>query len=135
MALSAENTLAVLIEKWGKKYPSAVKVWNDNFIYVVQRIFDYPAEIRKMIYTTNATESFNSALRKVTDHKAAFPNEMVVMKILYLRTLDVMRKWTVPYPNWSVTAVSLICFGVRVGIFNFSRNVYTIYLTMSPFMI
>ena len=55
-----------------------------------------------MIYTTNAIESFNSALRKVTDRKAAFPNEMAVMKILYLRTNDVVKKWTMPYPNWGV---------------------------------
>ena len=55
-----------------------------------------------MIYTTNAIESFNSALRKVTDRKAAFPNEMAVMKILYLRTLDVVKKWKMPYPNWSL---------------------------------
>ena len=97
----AENALAVLNEKWKKQYPSAVRVWNDNFIYV-QRIFEYPSEIRKMIYTTNAIESFNSALRKVTDRKAAFPNEMAVMKILYLRTQDVVKKWTMPYPNWGV---------------------------------
>lgn len=97
----AENALSVLNEKWSKQYPSAVKVWNDNFVYV-QRLFDYPAEIRKMIYTTNTIESFNSALRKVTDRKAAFPNETAVMKILYLRTLDVVNKWTMPYPNWSV---------------------------------
>ena len=74
----AENALAVLSDKWKKQYPSAVRIWNDNFIYV-QRIFDYPSEIRKMIYTTNAIESFNSALRKVTDRKATFPNEMAVM--------------------------------------------------------
>lgn len=55
-----------------------------------------------MIYTTNTIESFNSALSKFTDRKVAFPNEMAVMKILYLRTLDVMKKWTVPFPNWSV---------------------------------
>ena len=85
----ASSTL-LLNEKWGKQYPSAVRVWNDNFVYV-QRLFEYPAEIRKMIYTTNAIESFNSALRKVTDRKAAFPNEMAVMKILYLRTPDVIK--------------------------------------------
>ena len=55
-----------------------------------------------MIYTTNAIESFNSSLRKVTDRKAAFPNEMAVMKILYLCTRDVIKKWTMPYPNWGV---------------------------------
>ena len=97
----AENALAVLNEKWKKQYPSAVRVWNDNFIYV-QRILEYPSEIRKMIYTTNAIESFNSSLRKVTDRKAAFPNEMAVMKILYLRTRDVIKKWIMPYPNWGV---------------------------------
>lgn len=96
----AENALALLNER-GTKYPSAVKVWNDNFIYV-QRLFEYPAEIRKMIYTTNSIESFNSALRKVTVRKAVFPNEMAVIKILFLRTLDVMKKWTVPLPNWSL---------------------------------
>lgn len=98
---AAEQALAVLNEKWGKQYPSAVRVWNDGFVYV-ERLFDYPAEIRKMIYTTNAIESFNSALRKVTNGKAAFPNTMSVMKILYLRTLDIVAKWTVPYSNWSV---------------------------------
>ena len=97
----AEHGLAVLNEKWGKQYPSAVRVWNDNFCYV-QRLFEYPAEIRKMIYTTNAIESFNSALRKVTDRKSALPNEAAVMKLLYLRTMDVVRKWTMPYPNWSL---------------------------------
>ena len=108
----AENALAVLNEKWSKPYPSAVKVWNENFIYV-QRLFEYPAEIRKMIYTTNTIESFNSALRKVTDRKAAFPNEMSVLKILYLRTLDIVSKWTMPYPNWSIIRGKLdILWGV-----------------------
>jgi transposase-like protein len=55
-----------------------------------------------MIYTANTIESFNSALRKVTYHKAAFSNEMSVLKILYLRTLDIVSKWTMPYPNWSI---------------------------------
>lgn len=112
----AENALAILHEKWQKHYPSAVKVWNDNFRYV-QRLFEYPSEIRKIIYTTNAIESFNSALRKVTDRKAAFPNEMSVMKILYLQgtlqcSLDISSKWTMPYPNWGVVRGKLdILFG------------------------
>lgn len=107
----AEAALAALNEKWKQKYPSAVKVWNDNFIYV-QRLFDYPSEIRKMIYTTNTIESFNSALRKVTNRKAAFPNEESIMKILYLRTLDITAKWTMPYANWSIIRGKLdILFG------------------------
>ena len=63
-----------------------------------------------MICTTNAIESFNSALRKVTDRKAAFPNVMAVMKILYLRTQDVVKKWTMPYPNRSVIRGKLDLF-------------------------
>ena len=126
----AENALAVLNEKWKKQYPSAVRVWNDNFIYV-QRIFDYPSEIRKMIYTTNAIESFNSSLRKVTDRKAAFPNEMAVMKILYLRTQDVVKNGLCLILTGESFAVSLICFGGMAWIRKFYANVYTIWLTMS----
>ena len=124
----AENVLAILNEKWKKQYPSAVRIWNDNFIYV-QRIFEYPFELRKMLYTTNTIESFNSALRKVTDRKASFPNEMAVMKILYLRTHDVVKKWTMPYPNWSIIRSELDLCGVTIGICNISVNVYTIGLT------
>lgn len=98
---AAENALSVLNEKWQERYSSAVKVWNENFLYV-ERLFEYPSEIRKMIYTTNTIESFNAALRKVTNRKSAFPNAVSVMKILYLRTLDISAKWTVLYPNWGV---------------------------------
>lgn len=97
----SENALSVLNDKWGARYPSAVKVWNDNCRYVRQ-LFEYPSDIRKMIYTTNTIESFNSALRKVTNRKAAFPSEMSVLKILYLRTLDIVAKWRMPYLNWGV---------------------------------
>ena len=115
--------------EWSKQYPSAVKVWNDTFVYV-QRLFDYPAEIRKMIYTTNAIESFNSALRKVTDRKAAFPNETAVMKILYLRTLVVVKKWTMPYPNRSVIRGKMeLLWGKGWNLY--IRNIYTIRLTRS----
>lgn len=98
---AAENALSVLNEKWKDRYPSAVKVWNNNFCYV-ERLFEYPSEIRKMIYTTNTIESFNAALRKVTNRKAAFPNTVSVMKILYLRTIDISAKWVMPYPNWGI---------------------------------
>ena len=54
------------------------------------------------IYTTNTIESFNSALRKVTNRKAAFPNAAAVMKVLYLRKLDIAAKWVMPYPNWGI---------------------------------
>jgi putative transposase len=108
---ASQQALATLNEKWYKLYPSAVKVWNENFKYV-ERLFEYPSEIRKMIYTTNTIENFNSALRKVTNRKGAFPSELAVMKILYLRTLDVVEKWTKPYPNWSLVRGKLdLLFG------------------------
>ena len=91
---AAEAALSKLNEKWKDRYPSAVRVWNEGFCYV-ERLFAYPSEIRKMIYTTNTIESFNSALRKVTNRKAAFPNAAAVMKVLYLRTLDVAAKWVI----------------------------------------
>jgi transposase-like protein len=78
---SAKAALEAFFEKWSA-YPSAVKVWLDNFDQVEQ-LFDYPAEVRKIIYTTNTIEAFHSALRKVTNRKAAFPNDNSVFKILY----------------------------------------------------
>jgi transposase-like protein len=98
---SAKAALETFIEKWSA-YPSAVKVWADNFSHVEQ-LFDYPAEIRKMIYATNTIEAFNSALRKVTNRKAAFPNDAAVFKILYLSTVDIARKWVKPLSGWAIT--------------------------------
>ena len=101
-------------EKWEKDYPAAVKVWEDNFSHVEQ-MFDYPAEIRRMMYTTNTIEGLNSALRKVTNGKAAFPNDASVMKALFLRTNDVLKKWTKPIANWAKVLNQLsVIFGSRI---------------------
>ena len=101
-------------EKWEKDYPAAVKVWEDNFSHVEQ-MFDYPAEIRRMMYTTNTIEGLNSALRKVTNGKAAFPNDASVMKALFLRTNDVLKKWTKPIANWAKVLNQLsVIFGNRI---------------------
>lgn len=97
---SAQAALEAFIQKWST-YPSAVKIWTNNFRHVEQ-LFEYPAEIRKIIYTTNTIESFNSALRKVTNGKASFPNDNAVYKILFLRTMDIVKKWTKPISGWAV---------------------------------
>ena len=76
-------------------------MWSDHFIHV-ERLFEYTAPIRKMIYTTNMIEGLNSALRKVTDRKGALPSDGAVMKLLFLRVSDVMRKWTMPVANWAL---------------------------------
>jgi len=97
---TAQAALEAFKEKWSS-YPSAIKVWTSNFNHVEQ-LYDYPAEIRKIIYTTNTIESFNSALRKVTNRKSAFPNDNSVFKILFLRTMDIAKKWTKPHSGWAV---------------------------------
>lgn len=71
---------------------------NINWIY---QIFEYPPSIRKVIYTTNAIESLNSALRKVTRGKGSFVNENALMKVLYLRVRDLQKKWSKGIANWS----------------------------------
>jgi transposase-like protein len=98
---AACEALIALKDKWLDGYPLAVRVWVDNFEHV-ERLFELPAEIRRMVYTTNMIEGFHSALRKVTRGKAAFPNDSAVFKALYLRLTDVTKKWTMPIPNWGV---------------------------------
>ncbi|MGI6545135.1 MAG: IS256 family transposase [Fastidiosipilaceae bacterium] len=79
-------------EKWGKKYPAALKSWRDNWTEL-STFFKYPPEIRKLIYTTNRIESFNRGLRKVTKSKAAYPSDTALLKSLYLAIQDITAKW------------------------------------------
>jgi len=88
-------------DKWQDKYPGAVKVWGSHFNHVEQ-LFNYPSAIRKVIYTTNAIESVNSSLRKVTK-KGTFENEDSVFKVFYLRIKELYKKWNDrPIPNWAM---------------------------------
>ena len=83
------------------KYPGAVDVWERNFKHVEQ-LFNYPSDIRKIMYTTNAIESVNSSFRKVTK-KGAFPNENALLKLLYLRIQELYKKWDCSViSNWSL---------------------------------
>lgn len=83
------------------KYPGAVDVWERNFKHVEQ-LFNYPSDIRKIMYTTNAIESVNSSFRKVTK-KGAFPNENALLKLLYLRIQELYKKWDdSAIQNWSM---------------------------------
>ena len=85
-------------EAW-KEYPGAVKVWESNWAHVEQ-LFNYTDAIRKMMYTTNSIESVNSSFRKVT-RKGLFPTEDAVLKVMYLRILELYDKWMdKAYPNW-----------------------------------
>lgn len=102
--------------KWGGKYPLAVKSWRVNW-NELSTMFKYSPEIRKLIYTTNAIENFNRQLRKVTKTKSAFVSDDALMKILYLTTMSIVDKWTMPIRDWgSILDNLLIFFGDRVKI-------------------
>ena len=86
-------------EKWDSQYPSISKGWYRNWDNLIT-IFDYPDEIRKVIYTTNAIESVNSVIRKSIKNRKIFPNEESAFKIIYLAIEQASRKWTMPIRNW-----------------------------------
>ena len=103
-AISEEKALEELDrfeEKWGKKYPLAIKSWRYNWTELAT-FFRYPAEIRKIIYTTNIIESYHRQLRKVTKPKSVFPTDDSLLKILYLITVDITKKWTGRIQNWGL---------------------------------
>lgn len=103
-------------EKWDKKYPLGVKSWRVNW-NELSTMFKYPPEIRKLIYTTNAIENFNRQLRKVTKTKSAFVSDDALMKLLYLTTMQIVDKWTMPIRNWGMILDNLmVYFGDRVNI-------------------
>jgi putative transposase len=112
--LALEN-LDQLEEKWGKKYPSSVSSWRNNWPQL-STYFKYPAEIRKLIYTTNSIENFNRQLRKVTKTKTIFPTDDALFKVLYLAMCDITEKWTGAGWNWGQTLNQLcIYFGDRIS--------------------
>lgn len=98
-----------LEQKWGDKYLIAIKSWRNNWNELAT-FFKYPPEIRKIIYTTNAMESYNRQLRKVTKTKSIFPNDESLMKILYLATIDISKKWTQSIRGWAQILAQLSIF-------------------------
>ena len=95
-ALDALDTFA---ERWDNTHPRVSKSWRDNWTNL-STFFDYPKDIRKVIYTTNAIESLNMSLRKVTKTRGSFPNDDAIFKILYLALRNAAKKWTMPLQNW-----------------------------------
>lgn len=110
----AEDELVCLDEKWGDKYPVVIKSWQRNWEELSQ-YFQYTTPIRKIIYTTNAVEGFHRQIRKVTKTKGAFTSDMSLLKLVYLATRNIEKKWTSPLHNWSLTIQQLyIIFGDRI---------------------
>lgn len=96
----AETKLLELAEKWGNKYPLALKSWENNWEDLAT-FFNYPAQIRRLIYTTNTIEGYYRQLRKVSKNKASFPTPEAVRKLFYLATERISKKWTMPLQNWA----------------------------------
>ena len=86
-------------EKWNSKYPNSMKSWHNNWD-VLTPIFKFSSDVRKIIYTTNAIESLNSTYKKLNRQRAVFPSNKVLLKSLYLSTLQATKKWTQPIRNW-----------------------------------
>lgn len=95
----AELNLQTFADKWDGKYPSVSKLWQRHWENIIP-FFDYPPDIRKVIYTTNAIESLNRSLRKVLKTKGAFPNDESIIKLIYLAMQNIAKKWTMPLRNW-----------------------------------
>lgn len=97
---AALNELTLLEEKWGCHYAIALRSWRNNWDELAT-YFKYPQEIKTMIYTTNAIESYNRSLRKVTKSKSIFPSDDALHKSLYLATMDISEKWNQKVRNWN----------------------------------
>jgi len=95
----AEAALDAFGKKWDSKYPTIAQMWRNHWERVIP-FFDYPPDIRKVIYTTNAIESLNRSLRKVIKTKGAFPTDAAILKIFFLALANIAKKWTLPIRDW-----------------------------------
>ena len=98
-AEEAESELSAFEQTWGERFPSIGKSWRKHWDNLIT-LFDYPKEIRKAIYTTNAIESLNSVIRKAIKNRKIFPTDQSVLKVIYLATEKASSKWTMPIRDW-----------------------------------
>lgn len=102
--VDAEQRLTDFEEKWDKDYPTIGLAWRRNWQNLTT-FFAYPPDIRKVIYTTNAIESMNMSLRKVTKTRGSFPNDEAALKLFYLALQNISKKWTMPIQDWRAALV------------------------------
>jgi len=95
----AELALTAFSDKWDKEFPSISKSWLTHWENIIP-FFEYPDDIRKVIYTTNAIESLNMSIRKVIKNKRIFPSDDAALKQLYLALKNISKKWTMPIRDW-----------------------------------
>ncbi len=98
-AEEAEQRLTEFEARWDAEYLPIGQSWRRNWVRLIP-FFDYPPEIRKVIYTTNAIESVNMGLRKLTKHRGAFPSDEALIKLLYLALRNISKRWTLPIRDW-----------------------------------
>ena len=109
----ARNALIQFKENWAKTYPSCVRSWEENWD-ILSTFFAYPAEVRKIIYTTNIIEGLNRQFRKITKNKPSFTNDDSLRKILYLASKNIVEHWTSVCRNWDMVSNQLsIMFAER----------------------
>jgi putative transposase len=113
---AAETRLAEFAATWDDRFPMISRSWRDNWTRVIP-FFAHPPEIRRVLYTTNAIESLNMSLRKVTKSRSSFPNDEAVLKLLYLALRNIAKRWTMPIQNWTAALNQFaIIYGDRVPI-------------------
>ena len=111
----AEENLLQFSEKWRKQYPSCVKSWEDNW-EVLSTFYEYPPEVRKIIYTTNIIEGLNRQFRQITKNKPSFTNDDSLRRMLYLASQRITRRWRTRCQNWDLVLSQLeIMFAGRAA--------------------
>jgi len=97
--VEAEQALEDFAQAWDAKYPTIAKMWRAKWTDIIT-LFDFPAPIRRAIYTTNAIESVNSVIRKFTRNRKIYPNEESALKIMYMAIHEASKRWTMPIRHW-----------------------------------
>lgn len=98
---AAKTTLEDFTQKWEDKYGYVIKSWRDNWDNLTV-FYDFPVEIRKIIYTTNIIENLNGKIRKYTKNKLSFPTDEAVQKSVFLAIREATKRWSKPIANWGV---------------------------------
>lgn len=111
----AASALAHFEQKWGTKYRHAIQIWQCNWDELTA-FFDFPVEIRTIIYTTNLIENLNGKIRKYTKTKLSFPNDDALRKSVWLAIGEIEKRWTMPIRNWGIVVnLFMTIFENRIG--------------------
>ena len=111
---AAAAALEDFAAQWKSKYSYAIRSWRENWKDLTV-FFEFPLEIRKIIYTTNIIENLNGKIRKYTKNKLSFPSDQAVMKSVYLALREATKKWSMPIQNWGIVLNQfLVIFEKRV---------------------